>query len=184
MLTNMMTGNRSVTPSSAIEECLDTEQVTEETKEQALAEGNRPLSLLGYLLIGAYLGVVFVQSEVVSWFRIQEMFRFQSFHMYGIIGTAVMVAAISVWLIKRLGLTTVHGEPIRLAPKEWGDSRIPGARYLIGGTLFGMGWALLGACPGPMFALVGAGVGILSVGLVSAVLGTWAYAALRTRLPH
>jgi uncharacterized protein len=173
-----------VTQASTIEECLDTEQVTEETQEKALAEGNRPLALLGYLLIGAYLGVVFVQSEVVSWFRIQEMFRFQSFHMYGVIGTAVAVAAISVQLIKRLGLSTVHGEPIRLAPKEWGDSRIPGARYLIGGTLFGMGWALLGACPGPMFALVGAGVGILSVGLISAVLGTWAYAVLRTRLPH
>jgi uncharacterized protein len=166
------------------EECLDTEQVTTETREQARAEGNRPLALLGYLLVGVYLGVVFVQSEVVSWFRIQEMFRFQSFHMYGIIGTAVAVAAGSVWLIKRLGLKTVHGEPIRLSPKEWGDSRVPGARYLIGGTLFGMGWALLGACPGPLFALLGAGVTVLLVALVSALAGTWAYAAVRPHLPH
>jgi uncharacterized protein len=173
-----------VTAAVAVEECLDTEQVTAATREQALEEGNRPLALVGYLLLGVYLGVVFVQSEVVSWFRIQEMFRFQSFHMYGIIGSAVAVAAVSVRLIKRLGLTTIHGEPIRLSPKEWGESRIPGARYLIGGTLFGMGWALVGACPGPMFALVGSGVAVVIVPLVSAVLGTWAYAAVRTRLPH
>jgi uncharacterized protein len=165
-------------------ECLDTEQVTPDTREKALAEGNRPLALLGYLLLGTYLGVVFVQAEVVSWFRIQEMFRFQSFHMYGIIGMAVAVAALSVQVIKRLGVKTIHGEPIRLSPKEWGDSRVPGARYWIGGTLFGMGWALLGACPGPIFALLGAGISVLVVALVSAMLGTWAYAALRTRLPH
>jgi uncharacterized protein len=121
---------------------------------------------------------------VVSWFRIQEMFRFQSFHMYGIIGTAVAVAAVSVWLIRRLDLRTVHGEPIQLSPKDWGDSRIPGARYWIGGTLFGMGWALVGACPGPMFALLGAGIPVLVVALASAVLGTWAYAVARPRLPH
>jgi uncharacterized protein len=166
------------------EECLDTDQVSPEMRSQARAEGNRPVALAGYLLLGMYLGVVFVQSEVVSWFRIQEMFRFQSFHMYGIIGTAVAVAALSVWLIKRLGLKTVHGEPIQLAPKEWGGSRLRGARYWIGGTLFGMGWALLGACPGPLFALLGAGVTILAVPLLAALLGTWAYAVLRPVLPH
>jgi uncharacterized protein len=170
--------------SLALEECQDTEQVSAETRERALLAGNRPLALLGYLAVGAYLGVIFVQSEVVSWFRIQEMFRFQSFHMYGIIGTAVAVAAVSVWLIKRLGLRTLHGEPIELSPKEWGESRIPGARYWLGGMFFGMGWALLGACPGPMFALLGAGVTVLAVALVSAMLGTWAYAALREVLPH
>jgi uncharacterized protein len=141
-------------------------------------------ALLGYLVLGAYLGVVFVQSEVVSWFRIQEMFRFQSFHMYGIIGTAVAVAGLSVQVIKRLGVKTIHGEPIRIASKEWGGGGIPGARYWIGGTLFGMGWALLGACPGPVFALIGAGISVLVVALASALLGTWAYAALRPRLPH
>ncbi|TVR52689.1 MAG: YeeE/YedE family protein [Gemmatimonadales bacterium] len=165
-------------------ECLDTEQVSPDTQAKARAEGNRPLALLGYLLLGAYLGVVFVQAEVVSWFRIQEMFRFQSFHMYGIIGTAVAVAALSVQVIKRMEVKTIHGEPIRLSPKDWGDSRIPGARYWIGGTLFGMGWALLGACPGPIFALLGAGITVLLVALASALAGTWAYAALRTRLPH
>jgi uncharacterized protein len=179
-----MTETAMLDPSRALEECQDTEQVSGETRERALLAGNRPLALVSYLMVGAYLGVIFVQSEVVSWFRIQEMFRFQSFHMYGIIGTAVAVAAVSVWLIKRLGLKTIHGEPIQLSPKEWGSSRIPGARYWLGGTFFGMGWALLGACPGPMFALLGAGVTVLVVALVSAMLGTWTYAALRDVLPH
>jgi uncharacterized protein len=183
MTMNTMEGTRKKITVEA-EECLDTEQVTPETRQRALEEGNRPLALVGYMVVGAYLGLVFVQSEVVSWFRIQEMFRFQSFHMYGIIGTAVAVAAVSVWLIRRLDLRTVHGEPIQLSPKDWGDSRIPGARYWIGGTLFGMGWALVGACPGPMFALLGAGIPVLVVALASAVLGTWAYAVARPRLPH
>jgi uncharacterized protein len=178
----MTTQSQASTPPDF--ECLDTEQVTPDGQAKALAEGNRPVALLGYLLLGVYLGVVFVQAEVVSWFRIQEMFRFQSFHMYGIIGTAVAVAALSVQVIKRMGLRTIHGEPIRLAPKEWGGGRIPGARYWIGGTLFGMGWALLGACPGPIFALLGAGITVLVAGLASAMLGTWAYAALRPSLPH
>ncbi|TVR60732.1 MAG: YeeE/YedE family protein [Gemmatimonadales bacterium] len=143
-----------------------------------------PLALVGYLLIGMYLGIIFVQSEVVSWFRIQEMFRFQSFHMYGIIGMAVAVAAVSVQIIKRMGLTSATGEPIKLSPKQWGDSRIPGARYWIGGTLFGIGWALLGACPGPIFALLGGGVSVLVVALLGALAGTWAYSALRSKLPH
>lgn len=143
-----------------------------------------PLALAGYLLIGMYLGIIFVQSEVVSWFRIQEMFRFQSFHMYGIIGMAVVVAAISVQIIKRMGLTSATGEPIKLSPKQWGDSRIPGARYWIGGTIFGIGWALLGACPGPIFALLGGGVSVLIMALLGALAGTWAYSALRSKLPH
>jgi uncharacterized protein len=166
------------------EECLDTEQVTRDRQAGAEAEGNRPLALFGYLVLGVYLGVVFVQSEVVSWFRIQEMFRFHAFHMYGIIGTAVAVAGLSVWLIRRLGVRTVSGDPIRLASKEWGTSGVPGARYWLGGTLFGMGWALLGACPGPVFALLGAGVTVLVVPLAAALAGTWAYAALRPSLPH
>ncbi len=143
-----------------------------------------PLALLGYLLIGTYLGVIFVQSEVVSWFRIQEMFRFQSFHMYGIIGSAVVVAALSVQVIKRLGMESATGEPLQLNPKEWGDSRVPGARYWIGGTLFGVGWALLGACPGPIFALLGSGITVMAAALLSALAGTWAYSVLRPHLPH
>jgi uncharacterized protein len=165
-------------------ECLDVEQVPADQREQALDEGNRPLALLGYLLAGVFLGVVFLQSEVVSWFRIQEMFRFQSFHMYGIIGSAVAVAALSLWLIKRLDVTTTHGEPIRLTPKAWGTGRLPGARYWLGGTLFGVGWALVGACPGPVFALLGGGITVMAVALLAAIAGTWTYAALRPHLPH
>jgi uncharacterized protein len=165
-------------------ECLDTEQVPANQRDAALREGNRPAALLIYLLIGVYLGLIFVQSEVVSWYRIQEMFRFQSFHMYGIIGSAVVVSALSVWIINKLGLRTVHGESIRLEAKQWGDSRIPGARYLFGGTLFGTGWALIGACPGPIFALFGTGLTVMAVAFVSAMAGTWTYALVRTRLPH
>jgi uncharacterized protein len=177
-----MVGERSAL--SAAEECLDTDQVSREARRSMGPSAGRLPAFAGYLLVGAYLGVVFVQSEVASWFRIQEMFRFQSFHMYGIIGTAVGVAALSVWVIRRLGLRTLAGEPIRLTPKEWGNGRLWGARYWIGGTLFGMGWALLGACPGPIFALLGAGLTILVVPLLAALVGTWAYAALRPVLPH
>lgn len=165
-------------------ECLDAEQVLQVERPRALAEGNRPGALLIYLLAGVYLGVLFVQGEVVSWFRVQEMFRFQSFHMYGIIGTAVAVGAASIQLITRLRLTTLHGEHIQLDPKVWGSSRIPGVRYWAGGTIFGMGWALVGACPGPMFALVGAGVTPMVVTILFAMFGTWTYALLRHRLPH
>jgi uncharacterized membrane protein YedE/YeeE len=166
------------------DECIDTEQVAPEQRGQALAEGNRPLALAVYGLLGVYLGVVFTQSQVVSWFRIYEMFRFESFHMYGIIGSAVVTAALSLWVIRKLNLTTVHGEPIHLSPKRWGDSRLPGARYWMGGALFGLGWALLGACPGPLFALLGGGVTVMLAAFASALVGTWAYAMLRYRLPH
>ncbi len=138
------------------------------------------LGLLIYLLIGIGFGIVLVRSEVVSWFRIQEMFRFQSFHMYGIIGSAVAVAALSIQVIKRMGISTLAGEPIAINAKEWGT----GVRYGVGGTTFGLGWALLGACPGPIFALIGSGVTVMVVALVSALGGTWTYAALRPRLPH
>jgi len=165
-------------------ECMDVEQVAPHLQKKALDEGNRPLALLGYLLLGAYVGVVFVQGEVVSWFRIQEMFRFQSFHMYGTIGGALAVAATSLQLIRRFQLKTWNGEPIQLAPKEWGSGSIPGARYWIGGTLFGMGWALVGACPGPLFALIGAGLTPFLAVVAAALAGTWTYALVQHRLPH
>jgi uncharacterized membrane protein YedE/YeeE len=136
--------------------------------------------LLVYVLLGAFFGVVLVKSEVVSWFRIQEMFRFQSFHMYGVIGSAVAVAALSIWLIKRLRVKTLGGEEITIPPKQWGT----GTRYWAGGTLFGLGWALTGACPGPLFALLGAGVGVILFAILSAIAGAWVYGALRPRLPH
>lgn len=146
--------------------------------------GPRPLALLGYALLGAYLGLIFTESQVVSWFRIYEMFRFESFHMYGIIGSAVVTAAVSIQVIERLGLTTVHGDPVRVDPKQWAGGSIPGARYWMGGTVFGLGWALLGACPGPLFALLGGGVSVMAAALVAALAGTWSYAVLRDRLPH
>lgn len=133
-----------------------------------------------YVLLGVGFGIALTQAEAISWFRIQEMFRFQAFHMYGIIGSALAVAAGSLALIKRLRIKTLHGDPIRIPPKTLGR----GYRYWIGGTIFGTGWALTGACPGPLFALVGAGVSVMSVAVLSALLGTWAYGYLRPRLPH
>ena len=140
----------------------------------------RPRSLVAYVLVGVLFGIVLVKSEVVSWYRIQEMFRFQSFHMYGVIGSALAVAVLSVWLIKRLRVRTLGGEKISIPPKELGTGR----RYWMGGTLFGVGWALTGACPGPLFALLGAGVGAIVFAILAAIAGAWVYGALRPRLPH
>ncbi len=117
---------------------------------------------------------------MISWFRIQEMFRFQSFRMYGIIGSAVVTAAASLALIKRLGIKSVAGERISIPAKELGS----GIRYAAGGTIFGLGWALTGACPGPLFALIGNGVTVMIAAVMSALVGTWAYGWLRPRLPH
>lgn len=148
--------------------------------EHSVNSTPRAKGLFIYLLIGIAFGVILVKSEVVSWFRIQEMFRFESFHMYGIIGSAVVVAALSVQALKRWNVTTFDGAPITIPPKVWGQ----GYRYWIGGIIFGLGWALLGACPGPIFALLGAGYPVILVALFSALLGTWTYAYLRPRLPH
>ena len=112
------------------------------------------------------------------------MFRFDSFHLYGVIGSAVATAGASLALIRRFGLRTLHGEPIEVQPKHWGGGRVPGARYWMGGLTFGLGWALLGACPAPVFALLGGGVTVMAVPLAAALAGTWAYAAVHRRLPH
>ena len=117
---------------------------------------------------------------MLSWFRIQEMFRFQSPRMYEIIASAIVVAAASVALIKRLKLKTISGEPITIPPKSMGL----GVRYAVGGTIFGLGWALAGACPGPLFALVGNGITVMIVAIGTALAGTWLYGFLRPRLPH
>jgi uncharacterized membrane protein YedE/YeeE len=143
------------------------------------AEG-RPVFLLVYLLLGIAFGIVLTRAEVLSWFRIQEMFRFQSFRMYGIIGSAIAMAAVSIFLIKNSGLTSASGEAIAIPRKTLGTV----ARYAVGGTIFGLGWALTGACPGPLFALVGSGVSVMAVAVLSALLGTWFYGLLRPRLPH
>lgn len=131
-----------------------------------------------YLAVGILFGIVFVKAEIISWFRIQEMFRLQSFHMYGVIGTAIAVAAFSVFLIKKFGIKTIHGEPVIFTPKKFNKGQI------IGGLIFGMGWALTGACPGPLFAQIGTGATVIAVVVLSAIAGTWVYGYFRERLPH
>lgn len=131
-----------------------------------------------YLIVGALFGIVFVKAEVISWFRIQEMFRFQSFHMYGVIGSAVLVGMLSVWLIKKFNIKTLSGERVVILPKKFNKGQI------YGGLLFGFGWALTGACPGPLFAQIGTGATVILVTLLSAILGTWVYGLLRDKLPH
>jgi hypothetical protein len=125
--------------------------------------------------------VIFIKSEVASWFRIQEMFRFQAFHMYGVIGSAVASGALSLLVMKRLGARALRGEPIAWPARQ---ERRVGVEHVAGGTIFGLGWGLLGACPGPIYALMGAGVGVMVVGLLAAVAGAWVYGYLRPRLPH
>jgi uncharacterized protein len=145
------------------------------------ARAERPdRAWLAYLGLGLAFGIVLTKAGVISWFRMQEMFRFQSFHMYGIIGTAVAVAAGSLALLKRLGARSANGELIAVPPKTLGG----GIGYLAGGILFGIGWALTGACPGPLVAQIGAGASVMIVAFLSALAGTWAYGALRPRLPH
>ncbi len=146
----------------------------------APGEGETP-RLLPALLLGVYLGVVFAKAEVISWFRIQEMFRFHSFHMYGIIASAVAVGALGVWVIRARALRTAAGDPIAIERVPWQGS---GTRYWLGGAVFGVGWGLTGACPGPMFALVGVGLPVMLVAIAAALAGVWTYALLRARLPH
>ncbi|MCU7552163.1 YeeE/YedE family protein [Chitinophagaceae bacterium LB-8] len=131
-----------------------------------------------YALVGIIFGITFTKAEVISWFRIQEMFRLQSFHMYGIIGTAVIIAMISVWLIKKFNIKTIYGEEIEFHPKKFNKGQI------IGGLIFGFGWAMTGACPGPIFAQIGTGALVAIVVLLSAIAGTWTYGYFREKLPH
>jgi hypothetical protein len=153
----------------------------ESTTPPAKPAGLSRESLLVYFGLGIYLGTIFIKSEVVSWFRIQEMFRYQAFHMYGVIGCAVVVGALSLALMKRAGTRTVRGEEIHFPGAEETRSHI---EHILGGTAFGLGWGLVGACPGPIFALIGSGLPIMTVALASALAGAWTYGALRPRLPH
>lgn len=136
------------------------------------------ISNLKYVLPGILFGLVLVKAEIISWYRIQEMFRFQSFHMYGVIGSAVITGLISIQIIKRLKLKTIQGEPVVFLKREfqWGN--------LIGGIIFGLGWALTGACPGPLYAQIGSGNFAILVTLASAITGTWMYGILQPKLPH
>jgi uncharacterized membrane protein YedE/YeeE len=131
-----------------------------------------------YLVMGVIFGIILVKSEVISWFRIQEMFRLESFKMYGIIGSAVATGIVSVLILKKFKIKTVHGEKINLYKKDLNKGQI------FGGLIFGLGWALTGACPGPLFALIGTGTLVIVVSLLSAIAGTWVYGLIRNSLPH
>jgi uncharacterized membrane protein YedE/YeeE len=133
---------------------------------------------LKYLAAGILFGIILVKAEIISWFRIQEMFRLESFHMYGVIGSAVLVGIISIWLIKKFKLSSVYGEPIVFHARSFSKGQV------YGGLLFGFGWALTGACPGPLFAQIGAGTTVTVITLLSAIAGTWVYGLLRDKLPH
>lgn len=137
------------------------------------------MKVLKYLLAGIVFGIVMAKSEAISWYRIQEMFRFQAFHMYGIIGVAVILGMIGVFLIKKFKIRDYHGNPILFHPK---DQSIP--RYLIGGVIFGMGWALSGACPGPMVVNIGYGFLTMTVVFLFALVGTYLYGVVKSKLPH
>lgn len=137
------------------------------------------MKFLKFLLVGIFFGIVLVKSEAVSWYRIFEMFKFQSFHMYGIIGSAVGLGILFLWLFKKLKVKSVEGKEIFLPPKDRGF-----VRYMLGGTIFGFGWALAGACPGPMYILLGTGVFSMLIVIAAAVLGTFTYGVLKKNLPH
>ena len=159
-------------------EIFDAKIATETEGINAAAKAESFVGNLKYSVIGAFFGIVFVKAEIISWFRIQEMFRLQAFHMYGVIGTAVVVAAISVWLIKRFKIKTIDGEEVQFVEKPMHKG------VIIGGLLFGCGWALTGACPGPLYAQIGAGFPVVIVTLLSAVAGTWVYGYFQDKLPH
>ncbi len=164
--------NTSIPLSEYDKRALDTMCVNDSHRQESM------MSNIRYGIVGLIFGIVFVKAEIISWFRIQEMFRLQSFHMYGVIGTAVVVGAISIWLIKRFNIKTIDGEEVEFHPKQFNKGQI------IGGTLFGLGWAITGACPGPLFAQIGTGALVIAVTLLSAIAGTWVYGYLREKLPH
>ncbi|MBK9733809.1 MAG: YeeE/YedE family protein [Saprospiraceae bacterium] len=131
-----------------------------------------------YILVGILFGIIFVKGEIINWFRIQEMFRFQSFHMYGVIGSAVIFGMISVLLIKKFNIKTIYGEKIVFHPKTFNKGQI------YGGLMFGIGWAITGACPGPLYAQIGTGASVVLVTLLSGIFGTWIYGYYREKMPH
>ena len=143
------------------------------------AGGARSPHLAWYFVLGCLFGIVLIKAQVVSWFRIQEMFRFHSFHMYGIIGSAVAVGMISIAILKRVEARTFGGDKVSIPPKTLGR----GYRYWIGGSMFGFGWVLTGSCPGPMIALTGAGLTVYAAAIASAFVGAWMFGHLRPRLP-
>ena len=150
---------------------LDELQTGEAQKESLLSYGK-------FLIMGIIFGIILVKSEVISWYRIQEMFRLQSFHMFGVIGSAVVTGMLSILLIKKFNIKTIKGEKIELPTKQFNKGQI------YGGLIFGFGWAITGACPGPLFAQIGSGFSVIIITLLSAIAGTWLYGSLREKLPH
>ncbi len=137
------------------------------------------MKFIKFIFAGIFFGILLTKGQVISWFRIYEMFRFQDFHMYGVIGSAVVLGAIGLAWIKKSRTKNIEGQTIKITEKD------PGVfRYLIGGTIFGIGWAMTGACPGPLFALLGSGFMVFGVVIVSAMFGTFLYGILRHKLPH
>ncbi|MBT8184188.1 MAG: YeeE/YedE family protein [Eudoraea sp.] len=137
------------------------------------------MKFIKFLLVGIFFGIVLVKSEAVSWYRIFEMFKFQAFHMYGIIGSAVLLGIFFIQALKKGNVKSIEGDPISLPPKQKSF-----ARYILGGSIFGLGWALAGACPGPMYVLLGTGVYSMVIIILAAVLGTFVYGLLKDQLPH
>ena len=137
------------------------------------------MKLLKFLMVGIFFGIVLVKSEAVSWYRIYEMFRFESFKMYGIIGSAVVTGIILLLISNKFKFKNTEGDLMNVPPKEKGL-----VRYILGGTIFGLGWALSGACPGPMYILVGTGVFSMLIVILAAILGTYVYGVIKDKLPH
>ncbi len=137
------------------------------------------MKFIKFLLVGIVFGIVLSKAEVISWYRIIEMFRFESFHMYGVIGTAVLTGILGIQILKKWQIKSIEGKNIEIMPKEKGW-----LRYLLGGSIFGLGWAMTGACPGPMFILVGKGMMSFVLVVFSAMFGTFLYGVLQKKLPH
>jgi uncharacterized protein len=169
----MATSNQPINTSASVDAPIECAAPNNSVTQESLIASN-----IKYLVVGVLFGIVFVKAEIISWYRIQEMFRFHSFHMYGVIGTAVIVGMISIWAIKKFKLKTIQGETVVLTDKtfNWGQ--------VIGGTMFGLGWAVTGACPGPLFAQIGSGFLVVIITFLSALAGTWVYGLVRERLPH
>jgi len=137
------------------------------------------MKFIKFLLIGTFFGFILTKSEVISWYRINEMFHFESFHMYGVIGSSVVLGIIIIGLIKKVNLKSITGEPIVFKDKNKSFSR-----YFFGGTIFGLGWAMIGSCPGPIYTLIGNGYLVFIVVLFFALVGTLLYGLVRTKIPH
>ncbi len=169
----MKNGKDEFVEASTVQHPIECEAPNDQVANEPLLASN-----IKYMVVGILFGIVFVKAEIISWYRIQEMFRLHSFHMYGVIGTAVVVGLISILLIKKFSIKTMQGEKVVFHDKtfHWGN--------VIGGLMFGLGWAITGACPGPLFAQIGSGFLVVIVTLLSAIAGTWVYGLLRDKLPH